>query len=69
MNGFEVAARLRQLPQPMAVILVSMDVDQATRREAGRLGIDAVIPKMDIVDELPGALAAVTLVRGSHADG
>jgi DNA-binding NarL/FixJ family response regulator len=69
MNGFEVAARLQQLPQAMAVILVSMEVDQATRREAGRLGIDAVIPKMDIVDELPEALAAVTLVRGGHAEG
>jgi DNA-binding NarL/FixJ family response regulator len=68
LNGFELAARLRDRPQAPAIILVSMNIDQATRSAAHGLGIDAVLPKADFVEFLPGMLESIFLKRGDRAD-
>ena len=68
LNGFEVAARLRALPLPPAVILVSNNVDDATRREARRIGADAVLLKERLVGDLPALLAALPPARPFVAD-
>lgn len=68
LNGFEVAARLRALPLPPAVILVSNNVDDATRREARRIGADAVLLKERLVGDLPALLAALPPARAFVAD-
>jgi DNA-binding NarL/FixJ family response regulator len=63
LNGFEVAARLRDKPGRPGIVLVSMNVDQTTRTEAYRLGADAVVSKVDFVDQLPRMLEAIFLGR------
>jgi DNA-binding NarL/FixJ family response regulator len=59
MNGFELAARLRESPAGPRIIMISLNMDEAVRREALRLGADAVLAKADFVGELPGVLARV----------
>ena len=59
MNGFELAARLRESPAGPRIIMISLNMDEAVRREAMRLGADAVLAKEDFVGELPGVLARV----------
>jgi len=46
------------------VILVSMNVDTTVRAEAQRLGVDAVVCKLDFVDRLPAVLEAIFLESG-----
>jgi DNA-binding NarL/FixJ family response regulator len=64
LNGFELAAQLRKPPAGPGVILVSMNVDQATRSEAHRLGVDGVVAKADLVEQLPRLLEAIFLKSG-----
>lgn len=61
MNGFEVATRLRAQTDAPGIILVSMNVDQATRTEAHQLGVDGVVAKADLVEQLPRLLEAISL--------
>lgn len=67
MSGFELAAKLRKRPDAPGIILVSMHVDEATRLEAQRLGVDAVVPKVDFVFDLPAALQAVSSRKNRNA--
>jgi DNA-binding NarL/FixJ family response regulator len=64
LNGFELAAQLRKPPAGPGIILVSMNVDQATRSEAHRLGVDGVVAKADFVEQLPQLLEAIFLKSG-----
>jgi DNA-binding NarL/FixJ family response regulator len=59
MNGFELAARLRESAAGPRIIMISLFMDEAMRREALRLGADAVLAKEDFVGELPRVLARV----------
>ncbi len=68
MNGFEVAAELRKRAQAPGIILISLNVDQATRTEAHRLGVDAVLPKADFVCDLPVMLEGIFVKRRAHGD-
>ena len=66
LNGFELAARVQVLPEPPGIILVSMNVDQTTRSEALRLGIDGVVSKVDFVEQVPDMLEAVFVGRAGR---
>ena len=64
LNGFELAARLKERQDGPGVILVSMNVDMTVRAEAHRLGVDAVVCKLDFVDRVPAVLEAIFLENG-----
>ena len=66
MNGFELVAQLRTRPDAPGIVLVSMHVDEAMRIEAQRLGVDAMVPKVDFVFDLPAALQAVSSMRNRN---
>jgi DNA-binding NarL/FixJ family response regulator len=66
LNGFELAVRVQELPEPPGIILVSMNVDQTTRSEALRLGIDGVVSKVDFVEQVPDMLEAVFFGRAGR---
>jgi DNA-binding NarL/FixJ family response regulator len=66
LNGFELAVRVQELPEPPGIILVSMNVDQTTRSEALRLGIDGVVSKVDFVEQVPDMLEAVFVGRAGR---
>lgn len=66
LNGFELAARLKERPASPGIILVSMNVDQTTRSEARRLGIEGVVSKVDFVDQIPQMLEGIVAGGGSR---
>lgn len=68
MNGFELATYLRAQPDAPGIILVSLNVDQAVRCEALRIGVDAVLPKVDFVAQLPALLDSIFVERNGCAD-
>ena len=69
LNGFELAARLQEQPLAPGIILVSMNVDQTTRSEALRLGVDGVVSKADFVDQMPAMLDAIFVKRTLRGEG
>jgi CheY-like chemotaxis protein len=66
MGGLELVERLNGHPEVPAIILASLNVDQDVRREAERLGVQAVVRKAEFVGELPAILDAIVEKRSRH---
>ena len=47
-NGMVLASRLRDLPHPPDVILISSDADATTQHAAHRAGAEAFVPKHEL---------------------
>lgn len=69
MNGFEFVVRLKAVPDAPPAILVSMDVDEETRREARRLGVCAVLAKEHFVAGMAQALEQALRGRSPRGAG
>jgi DNA-binding NarL/FixJ family response regulator len=56
MNGLDVARRVKAMPDPPRVILVTLYDDPEYRRAAEEAGADGYITKKDLVAQLPALI-------------
>ena len=68
-NGFEIAERIRLMPNPPAILAVTGDVTEQTRKEVELAGFSGFIPKPFTLSVLTEAIASTTQLPSSSNVG
>lgn len=69
MNGFQIAEAVRALPNPPAIVFLTLHDSNPYREQARELGAAGFVTKDQFVARLMPLLDVIAAQRGSHAKG
>lgn len=67
LNGFQVARRLKRMPEPPLVVLVAFHDSSAARHEARAAGADAMIARSEVTEGLQRLIKRLVAERSSRS--